>query len=147
MNEEHNEKKPLVALRGIVAMPYVIMSFDIVNNNNSAAVDAALESDNRLIVACTRDPKLNEISAADIYDHGCLCRITKIFKLADGKRRVFIDGVTRVKIEGYETGAWVLLDFGCVVVHIFLEDTRKFYDLERLWSDAEKVDISSLITE
>ncbi|MBR4658748.1 MAG: endopeptidase La [Clostridia bacterium] len=103
MNEEHNEKKPLVALRGIVAMPYVIMSFDIVNNNNSAAVDAALESDNRLIVACTRDPKLNEISAADIYDHGCLCRITKIFKLADGKRRVFIDGVTRVKIEGYET--------------------------------------------
>jgi len=44
--------------------------------------------------------------------------------------------------EGYRAGGWVLLDFGCVIVHLFLEDTRKFYALERLWGDAEEVQIT-----
>ena len=40
-------------------------------------------------------------------------------------------------IEGYQTSLWTLLDYGTVVVHIFQEQTRDFYDLERLWQDAE----------
>ncbi len=42
-------------------------------------------------------------------------------------------------IEGHRNNSWILLDFSCVVVHIFLEDARKFYDLERLWRDARPV--------
>ena len=38
-------------------------------------------------------------------------------------------------IEGYESARWVLLDFGDVIVHIFHEEDRKYYDIERLWSD------------
>lgn len=48
--------------------------------------------------------------------------------------------------EGHHSGAWVLLDFACVVVHIFMDESRKFYDLERLWKDAEEVDITSVLT-
>ena len=41
--------------------------------------------------------------------------------------------------EGMRTDIWVLMDFGCVVVHVFTEEARKFYDLERLWSDSRAV--------
>ena len=42
-------------------------------------------------------------------------------------------------MEGEREALWILLDFGDVVAHIFTEDTRRFYDLERLWSDALKM--------
>ena len=42
-------------------------------------------------------------------------------------------------IEGYDSGHWILLDFGPVVAHVFYDETRDFYDLERLWSDAPRV--------
>ena len=45
--------------------------------------------------------------------------------------------------EGHRSGR-VLLDYGCVIVHVFQDEARKFYDLERLWSDAEVVDISDM---
>lgn len=45
--------------------------------------------------------------------------------------------------EGHRGGTWVLLDFGALVVHVFTEDTRNFYDLERLWNDAKPVEIEN----
>ena len=46
--------------------------------------------------------------------------------------------------EGLRSDIWVLMDFGCVIVHVFTVEARQFYNLERLWSDAEVVDPSSL---
>ena len=46
--------------------------------------------------------------------------------------------------EGHRSGSWVLLDYGCVIVHVFQDEARKFYDLERLWSDAEVIDITGM---
>ena len=42
-------------------------------------------------------------------------------------------------IEGHRGGTWLLMDYSSVVVHIFTDEARKFYDLERLWADAEEV--------
>ena len=47
-------------------------------------------------------------------------------------------------IEGHRGGTWLLMDFSAVVVHVFTDEARKFYDLERLWSDAEEMDISKV---
>ena len=49
--------------------------------------------------------------------------------------------------EGHRGNSWVLLDFGSLVVHVFTDEARKFYDLERLWADAESVDLKDIIIE
>ena len=53
-------------------------------------------------------------------------------------------GEPPIRREGLRSDIWVLMDFGSVIVHIFTGEARKFYDLERLWSDAEAVAPSSL---
>ena len=58
-----------------------------------------------------------------------------------------LEGVTPVNIEGFESATWVLMDYSSVIVHIFNAETRRFYNLEKLWNEAEEVDISSLLTE
>jgi ribosome-associated protein len=45
-------------------------------------------------------------------------------------------GVRPSRIEGKQEGRWILMDYGVIIVHIFLEDERNFYNLERLWADA-----------
>ena len=47
--------------------------------------------------------------------------------------------------EGHRGNSWELLDYGSIVVHVFTEEAREFYTLERLWADAETVDISDII--
>ena len=46
---------------------------------------------------------------------------------------------------GHRGNSWELLDYGTIVVHVFTEDARKFYDLERLWADAEQIDLSNIV--
>lgn len=48
-------------------------------------------------------------------------------------------------IEGHRDGGWVLLDFSTVVVHVFQEESRQFYSLERLWADATPVDLTGVL--
>ena len=49
--------------------------------------------------------------------------------------------------EGHHGNAWELLDYGTIVVHVFTEEARRFYDLERLWADAEQVDLKDILIE
>ncbi len=51
----------------------------------------------------------------------------------------------RMNIDGYDDSKWIVLDYGTVVIHLFDEDTRKFYSLEALWGDAQKVDLTETL--
>jgi ribosome-associated protein len=48
-------------------------------------------------------------------------------------------GIAPLRVEGLGDSQWILLDYGDLVVHVFLDETRRYYDLERLWSDAPRV--------
>lgn len=73
---------------------------------------------------------------------------TQVKALADAVE----DAMTRAgeephHIEGHRGGQWTLMDYSSVVIHIFTDEAREFYSLERLWSDAAPVDVSQYLTQ
>lgn len=86
-----------------------------------------------------------------LADHFLICTGTSnthVKSLCDAVEETLdAAGEPALRREGHRSGTWVLLDYGCLVVHVFTEETRQFYDLERLWSDAKKVDLDTVIKE
>ncbi|NCB51855.1 MAG: ribosome silencing factor [Clostridia bacterium] len=84
-----------------------------------------------------------------IADYFVICTATStthIKTLSDAVDKALSEmGEPPLRREGYRSGGWILLDFGCLIVHIFIKEMRDFYNLERLWSDAEEIPISSLL--
>ncbi|KUO97370.1 ribosome silencing factor [Ferroacidibacillus organovorans] len=93
--------------------------------------------------------KANDVVVLDIRgisviaDYFVICSAMsriQVQSIADAVRdRLEILGVRCRGMEGKEEGKWILVDFGDVVVHVFNEDERKFYGLERLWADAPRL--------
>ena len=97
------------------------------------------------------EKKGKEISAIEITD---LTTLADYFVIATGTSNTQINalcgavekalkeqaGEDPLRREGYRDGTWVLLDYGCVCVHVFSEEARKFYSLERLWHDGKTAD-------
>jgi ribosome-associated protein len=50
-------------------------------------------------------------------------------------------GIGALGVEGYRDGHWILMDYGDVIVHVFSLETREYYDLERLWANAPRIDL------
>jgi ribosome-associated protein len=53
-------------------------------------------------------------------------------------------GSQRIGVEGYESSTWILQDYGDIVLHVFLPESRETYDLEHLWADAKQIDWKSV---
>jgi ribosome-associated protein len=54
-------------------------------------------------------------------------------------------GEKKLSISGMEEGRWVVMDYGSIVIHLFDEETRSFYNLENLWADGRLVDVSEMV--
>ena len=102
------------------------------------------------------EKKGKEIAAIEITD---LTALADFFVIASGTSNTQINalcdavekslkeqGEMPLRREGYRDGTWVLLDYGCVTVHVFSQEAREFYDLERLWRDGKQVDLTGLLT-
>ena len=114
------------------------MTLDIINEIKTAV--NALE-DKKGIGICVLD--LSKVS--DITDCFIICsgsNRSQIQALSDGVEEALSkSGLSCKGIEGYDSAGWVLLDYGDFVIHIFDKDMRDLYDLERIWGDAQKIEI------
>ena len=108
----------------------------------------------RLAIKALEDKKAEDVRVIDIGDVSVLA---DYFIIASGNNRIQVQamadeveqcmgraGAVPRQIEGYQTGNWVLLDFGDVIIHIFDAQNRLFYDLERIWKDGTQIDPDQL---
>lgn len=106
----------------------------------------------KVAVAAAEDKKaldlvvLNLMEITAFADYFVICHGTsarQVQAIADEiEDRLKKQKVRPLNIEGYPNAEWVLMDYGSIIVHVFSETSRRFYDLERLWRDAEKLDLS-----
>ena len=86
-----------------------------------------------------------------LADYFIICtanNATHIKTLTDEvERKLEEQGETVIHVEGYCSGGWALLDYGCLIIHLFTAENRQFYALERLWGDAPQVVTQELLAE
>jgi len=100
-----------------------------------------------LVAAAASDKKARDIVVMElagvsmIADYFVICSAnstTQVQAIADNiEEKLEEQGVRALRKEGYREGRWVLLDYGSCVAHVFVEEDRRFYNLERLWGDAK----------
>ncbi|HEY8422227.1 MAG TPA: ribosome silencing factor [Thermoclostridium sp.] len=105
------------------------------------------------IVTALEDKKARELRVIDIQElttvatYFIICSgtsTTHIKTLADEVEfRLREKGVTPLRLEGYNSARWILIDYGDIVVHIFHEEDREFYNLERLWRDGRSISVEN----
>ena len=110
-------------------------------------------------IACDalEDKKAKDLKVIDIEE---VSTIADYFIIASGTNvnqvQALVDnvdemlgraGYTAKQVEGYNGASWVLMDYGDIIVHVFDEENRLFYDLERIWRDGKFIEAKDLCEE
>ena len=115
-----------------------------------------LDPELQLAIRCADDKKAVNMIGLDLRE---IASFTEFFFIASGTNQRQVQAIADeineqlkkqlqrrpVRIEGYNSAEWILLDYGDFVVHLFDKDAREFYDLERLWRDARRVDLPAAV--
>lgn len=125
-----------------------------VSTKESAATTPYTDLDEsiRLALKCASEKKALNLVALDLRD---IASFTEFFVIASGTNQRQVQAISDeieeqlkkelklrpVRIEGYKTAEWILMDYGDFIFHIFEQKAREFYDLERLWRESKKVNL------
>lgn len=111
----------------------------------------------KLAIAALEDKKANDVRVIDIAG---VSVIADYFVIASGSNtnqvQAMADSVCEAlgragheprQVEGYGSANWILMDYNDIIVHIFSDESRTFYDLERIWRDGKEVSVGEFETE
>jgi len=119
------------------------------------AAEAADQFDERILAAlrAAAEKKASDLTVLDLRE---IASFTDYFLIASGSNKRQVQaiadavveqlkarGTRTARVEGYQTAEWVLADYGDFVVHVFDDRARRFYDLERLWREARRIDVTA----
>ena len=132
---------------------YTTKSF--INNDEVYMADIAVSKKMaQMAIDALEDRKGEDIKVIDITEISTLAdyvsiasgtNINQVQAMADSVQEVLgRAGHMTKNVEGYDTGNWVLLDFGDIIVHVFDKENRLFYDLERIWRDGKFIEKAEL---
>ena len=123
-------------------------------NNNSIMIKDTSKQMAKVAVEALKEKKGYDVKVIDISEISILA---DYFIIANGsnanqvqamvdnvEEQMYKAGFDDPKVEGYNNASWILLDYNDVVLHIFDEESRSFYNLERLWRDGKEVDVDTL---
>lgn len=108
----------------------------------------------KIAVAALEDRKAEDVKVIDIRE---VSPIADYFIIANGTNQnqiqamrdaadeaLYKAGVKVQQVEGNQNSTWILMDYNDIIIHIFSKEDRLFYDLERIWTDGKKIDVSEL---
>ena len=112
----------------------------------------------RVAVVAAAEKKASDLAVLDV---GEVLSIIDLFVLASASNarqvRTIVeeveqaltehDGSKPISVEGKADASWVLLDYGDIVVHVFLDETRAYYDLDRLWGDVPRIEVDVPVSQ
>ena len=111
----------------------------------------------KLASAALEDKKANDVRVIDIAGVSVIAdyfviasgsNTNQVQAMADSVREALgIAGYGPRQIEGYGVANWILMDYNDIIVHIFSDESRTFYDLERIWRDGKEVSVGEFETE
>ncbi len=101
-----------------------------------------------MIIECAKEKQAEDILALDVSK---VTSLSKYFIICSASNTIQVKSITdnirdnvdenAWRVEGYEHLNWVIIDYVDIVVHIFFDEIRKYYNLERIWFDAKKVNV------
>ena len=111
-----------------------------------------IETAVKIAAEAASDKKAQDLVVLDLRE---LASFTEYFLICNGNNQRQVQAISNaieeqlreagkrpLHIEGYSNAEWILLDYGDFIVHVFSDSARRFYDLERLWRDAKRVQVS-----
>ncbi|MDD6269750.1 MAG: endopeptidase La [Oscillospiraceae bacterium] len=104
INEKDLCRLPVVAMRGVVVFPEMVMHFDVAREKSIGAITAAYESDKKIFLTAQKDVFVEDPEMKDLYRFGVIAEVRQILKTPEGVMRVLVEGISKAKLESLHAG-------------------------------------------